>query len=395
MQAPSQAVLDSFTRIVGAEHAIRDATNMAPYLVEPRNRYHGKAAMVLKPGNTTEVSAILKHANETRTAIVPQGGNTGLVGGQIPFETGHEVVVNLGRMVGIRDIDLAANTMTVEAGLVLADVRQRAAAVGRLFPLRLASEGSCQIGGVLATNAGGMAVVTYGSARALALGLEVVLADGRVWSNLKGLRKDNSGYDLKDLFIGSEGTLGIITAAVLRLFPKPVETLAAIVGLSRLENVPSFLARMHNVVGPALTAFELVPRIGIDLVLRHGRGVRDPFASPHAWYVLFELSSVHEGGQLRALAEVMLEGALAQHEIDQAAIAMSPAQAQEFWGLREQMSEVQRKEGGSIKHDVVMPVTKVPEFIARANQLVGLMIPGARPIPFGHMADGNIHYDVS
>ncbi len=395
MQAPNQAVLDAFTRIVGAEHAIRDATTMAPYLVEPRNRYHGKAAMVLKPGSTTEVSAILRHANETRTAIVPQGGNTGLVGGQIPFETGHEVVVNLGRMVGVRDIDLAANTMTVEAGLVLADVRQMAAAVGRLFPLSLASEGSCQIGGVLATNAGGMAVVAYGSARALALGVEVVLADGSVWSNLKGLRKDNSGYDLKDLFIGSEGTLGIITAAVLRLFPKPMETLTAIVGLSRLENVPSFLARVTNAVGPALTAFELMPRIGIDLVLRHGLQVRDPFAAPHAWYVLFELSSTLEDGPTRALTEVMLEEGLKKREIDEAAIAMSLAQAQEFWRLREQMSEVQRKEGGSIKHDVAMLVTKVPEFIAHANQLVGLMIPGARPVPFGHVADGNVHYDVS
>ncbi len=224
LRRPSQATLDALVRIVGEDHAIRDAEAMAPYLVEWRDRYHGKAALVLKPGSTAEVAAILKLANETRTAIVPQGGNTGLVGGQIPFESGDEVVLSLSRLTHIRDIDLDGDTMTVEAGVVLANAQSVAASAGRLFPLSLASEGSCQIGGVLATNAGGMAVLAYGSARDLALGLEVVLADGSVWNGLKSLRKDNSGYDLKDLFIGSEGTLGIITAAVLRLYPTPKET---------------------------------------------------------------------------------------------------------------------------------------------------------------------------
>ena len=244
MQPPSQDTIDAFVRIVGEENAIRDEAAMARYLVEWRDRYRGKAALVLKPGETREVAAILKHANETKTAIVPQGGNTGLVGGQIPFETGHEVVVSLERLNRVRDIDLASNTMTVEAGLVLAQAQQVAASAGRLFPLSLASEGSCQIGGVLATNAGGMAVLAYGSARDLALGLEVVLADGRVWNGLKSLRKDNSGYDLKDLFIGSEGTLGIITAAVLRLFPKPAERVTCMAGLSALETAPAFFARV-------------------------------------------------------------------------------------------------------------------------------------------------------
>ena len=230
-KAPSPESLDALARIVGEEHAIRDPREMERYLVEWRDRYRGRAALVLKPGSTQEVSAILEHANGSGTAIVPQGGNTGLVGGQIPFESGNEVVVSLERMNHVRDIDLASNTMTVEAGLVLAKAQQVAAAADRLFPLSLASEGSCQIGGVLATNAGGMGVLAYGSARELALGLEVVLADGRVWNGLKTLRKDNSGYDLKDLFIGSEGTLGIITAAVLRLFPKPAETVTAIAGL--------------------------------------------------------------------------------------------------------------------------------------------------------------------
>ena len=392
---PSQDTIDALVRIVGEEHAIRDAEAMTPYLVEWRDRYRGKAALVLKPGETEEVSAILEHANATRTAIVPQGGNTGLVGGQIPFETGHEVVVSLERLNRVRDIDLASNTMTVEAGLVLALAQQVAASAGRLFPLSLASEGSCQIGGVLATNAGGTAVLAYGSARDLALGLEVVLADGRVWNGLKSLRKDNSGYDLKDLFIGSEGTLGIITAAVLRLFPKPAEILTCMAAMSALESAPAFFARVLERAGPMLTAFEIMPRIGVDFVLRHGSGVRDPFPSPYPWYVLFELTSPFEGNGLRRLAETLLNEGIETGEIDNAVIASSLTQAAELWRLRELMSEVQKEEGGSIKHDVAVPVARVPELVARANQLVELMIPGARPVPFGHLGDGNIHYNVS
>jgi FAD/FMN-containing dehydrogenase len=392
---PRQETLDAFVRIVGEEHAISDADAMAPYLVEWRDRYRGKAALVLKPGDTGEVSAILKLANETRTAIVPQGGNTGLVGGQIPFETGNEIVVALERLNRVRNIDLASNCMTVEAGLVLAIARQVAANAGRLFPLSLASEGSCQIGGVLATNAGGVAVLAYGNARELALGLEVVLADGSVWDGLKSLRKDNSGYDLKDLFIGSEGTLGIITAAVLRLFPKPVERVTCMAGLSLLEAAPDFFARVLGRAGPALTAFEIMPRVGLDFVLRHASDVRDPFPSPHAWYVLFELTSPREGEELRQLAETVLDDGLKSREIEAAVIASSLVQADAMWRLRELMSEVQKHEGGSIKHDIAVPVARIPEFIARANQLVELMIQGARPVPFGHLGDGNIHYNVS
>jgi len=392
---PSQDTIDVFVRIVGEEHAIREEEAMTPYLVEWRDRYRGKAALVLRPGETQEVAAILKCANETKTAIVPQGGNTGLVGGQIPFETGHEVVVALERLNRVRDIDLASNTMTVEAGLVLALAQQVAASAGRLFPLSLASEGSAQIGGVLATNAGGMAVLAYGSARDLTLGLEVVLADGRVWNGLKSLRKDNSGYDLKDLIIGSEGTLGIITAAVLRLFPKVVERVTCMAGLSALETAPAFFARALERAGPALTAFEIMPRIGVEFVVRHGSSMRDPFASPHPWYVLFDLTSPREGEELPRLAETLLGDGLAAGEIDSAVIASSLAQGEELWRMRELMSEVQKHEGGSIKHDIAVPVARVPEFVARANQLVELMIPGARPVPFGHLGDGNIHYNVS
>ena len=392
---PSQDTIDVFVRIVGEEHAIREEEAMTPYLVEWRDRYRGKAALVLRPGETQEVAAILKCANETKTAIVPQGGNTGLVGGQIPFETGHEVVVSLERLNRVRDIDLASNTMTVEAGLVLALAQQVAASAGRLFPLSLASEGSAQIGGVLATNAGGTAVLAYGSARDLTLGLEVVFADGRVWNGLKSLRKDNSGYNLKDLIIGSEGTLGIITAAVLRLFPKVVEKVTGMAGLSALETAPAFFARALERSGPALTAFEILPRIGVEFVLRHGNATRDPFPSPYPWYVLFDLTSPRQGEELARLAETLLGEGLGAGEIDSAVIASSLAQGEELWRLRELMSEVQKHEGGSIKHDIAVPVARVPEFVARANQLVELLIPGARPVPFGHLGDGNIHYNVS
>jgi FAD/FMN-containing dehydrogenase len=392
---PGQDTIEAFARIVGEDNAIRDEQAMAPYLVEWRDRYRGKAALVLRPGQTEEIAAILELANQTKTAIVPQGGNTGLVGGQIPFETGHEVVVALERLDRVRDIDLASNTMTVEAGLVLAQAQQVAASAGRLFPLSLASEGSAQIGGVLATNAGGTAVLAYGSARELALGLEVVLADGRIWNGLTSLRKDNSGYDLKDLIIGSEGTLGIITAAVLRLFPKVVEKVTYMAGLSALETAPAFFARVLERAGPALTAFEILPRIGIEFVLAHANAVRDPFASPYPWYVLFDLTSPREGEELARLAESVLGEGLEAGEVDSAVIASSLAQGEELWRLRDLMSEVQKHAGGSIKHDIAVPVARVPEFVARANQLVELLIPGARPVPFGHLGDGNIHYNVS
>lgn len=395
LQPPSPETIDALVRIVGAQHAIREEEAMAPYLVEWRDRYHGRAALVLKPGSTEEVAAILKLANDTKTAIVPQGGNTGLVGGQIPFESGHEVVVSLARLDRVRDIDLASNTMTVEAGLVLALAQQEAERAGRFFPLSLASEGSAQIGGVLATNAGGMSVLAYGSARDLTLGLEVVLAGGQVWNGLKSLRKDNTGYDLKDLFVGSEGTLGIITAAVLRLFPKVAAKVTCMAGLRALETAPAFFARVFAGAGPALGAFEIMSRTGIEFVLKHGSLVRDPFPSPHGWYVLFDLTSPREDENFQQLAETVLGEGLVSGEIDAAVIAASLAQAEELWRLRTLMSEVQKLEGGSIKHDVAVPVARVPELVTRANQLVELMIPGARPVPFGHLGDGNIHYNIS
>lgn len=395
LQKPSAETIEALAKIVGHKNAIRDEADMAAYLTEWRDRYRGKAALVLKPGSTEEVAAILKCANDAHIGIVPQGGNTGLVGAQIPDESGDQVVLSLQRLDHVRDVDLASNTMTVEAGLTLANAQQVAERAGRLFPLSLASEGSCQIGGVLATNAGGLAVLAYGNARDLALGLEVVLADGRVWHGLKSLRKDNTGYDLRDLFIGSEGTLGIITAAVLRLFPRPMERVTCVAGLNDLERAPEFFTRVHDAAGPMLTAFEILPRIGIAFAIKHGHELRDPFPAPYAWYLMFELTSPRVGEEPHRLAEALLQEAIEAGEISDAIVATSLKQAQDLWRLREVMSEAQKPEGGSIKHDVSVPVARIPEFIARSNQLVELMIPGARPVPFGHFGDGNIHYNVS
>ena len=395
LQPPSAETLLALTSIVGERYAVRDTEDMAPYLTEWRDRYRGKAALVLKPGSLDDVSRILKCANEARIGIVPQGGNTGLVGAQIPDESGTQIVLSLERLTGIRDMDLASNTMTVEAGLTLAGAQEEAARAGRLFPLSLASEGSCQIGGVLSTNAGGLAVLAYGNARDLALGLEVVLADGRVWNGLKALRKDNTGYDLKNIFIGAEGTLGVITAAVLRLFPPPVERVTCMAALADLEDAPALFTHIQGAAGPMLTAFEILPRIGIAFAVKHGNGLRDPFEAPHPWYVLFELSSPITGQDIRALAETQLQAALEAGQIKDAVVPQSAAQAAELWRLREIMSEVQKYEGGSIKHDVSVPIARVPEFIDKANSLVERMIPGARPVPFGHLGDGNIHYNVS
>ncbi|MEM9589960.1 MAG: FAD-binding oxidoreductase [Pseudomonadota bacterium] len=395
LQPPSEEVLAAFEAIVGASHALRDPKDMAPYLTEWRDRYQGKAAIVLKPGNTGEVAAILRCANEARAAVVPQGGNTGLVGAQIPDESGSQVVLSLERLTHIRDVDLASNTMTVESGLTLEAAQQRAKSVNRLFPLSLASEGSCQIGGVLSTNAGGLAVLAYGNARDLALGLEVALADGRILHGLKALRKDNTGYDLRNLFIGAEGTLGVITAAVLRLFPQPAEKITCLAGLRDLDAATDLFARMHDAAGPMLTAFEILPRIGLEFAIKHGNDLHDPLKSPHAWYVLLEISSPLEGDAVQELMEAKLSEVIDAGLIEDAVLATSERQTQELWQLREVMSEVQKHEGGSIKHDVSVPIARVPEFIDRANDLVELMIPGARPVPFGHLGDGNIHYNVS
>jgi D-lactate dehydrogenase (cytochrome) len=386
------SLLARFAAIVGEKYAITDAQAQQPYLVEMRNMFTGRTPVVLRPGSVAEVSDILKLANATKTPIVPQGGNTGLVGGQIPQHD--EVVLSLNRLDRIREVDPTSNTITCEAGVTLQRARESAAAVDRLYPQLLPSEGTCTIGGNLSTNAGGTAALAYGIARSHALGLEVVLADGRVLDNLNKLKKDNTGYDLKNLFIGAEGTLGIITAAVLRLIPRPRSVETAFVGVPSPQAALELLGIATEQTAGGVTSFELMTRLGIDIVLRHAAGCRDPLATPHPWYVLIELSSQARSG-LRAVLEDVLAQGLERGLVSDATIADSLEQAKAFWRIRELFGEVQRHEGGSIKHDVSVPVAAVPAFLKETDAAVAALIPGARPLPFGHLGDGNIHYNVT
>jgi FAD/FMN-containing dehydrogenase len=390
--APDATLLARFAAIVGDKYAITDPQAQAPYVLEMRDLYRGQTPMVLRPGSITEVSRILKLANETSTPVVPQGGNTGLVGGQIAFN--NEIVLSLTRLDRIREVDPASSTLTCEAGVTLQRAREAAAAVDRLYPQLLPSEGSCTIGGNLSTNAGGTAALAYGIARSHVLGLEVVLADGRILDNLNKLKKDNTGYDLKNLFVGAEGTLGVITAAVLRLVPLPRAIETAFIGLPSAQAALALFAIANDRAAGCVTSFELMTRLGIEMVLRHAAGSRDPLQKPYPWYVLVELSSQRQTGLRELLEEILGEG-LPRGLVLDAAIADSLEQAKAFWRLREMFGEVQRHEGGSIKHDVSVPVAAVPDFIAEANTAVAVVLPGARPVPFGHLGDGNIHYNVS
>src|SRR6478735_5715581 len=384
-------LLNRFAAIVGPKYAVTDKSAQEPYLVEMRDLYHGRTPVVLRPGSVDEVSAILKLANETRTAIVPQGGNTGLVGGQIPHNG--EVLLSLTRLDKIREVDAVSNTMTVEAGVTLQRAREAAAEADRLYPQLLPSEGSCTIGGNLSTNAGGTAAIAHGIARSHAVGLEVVLADGRVLNNLSKLKKDNTGYDLKNLFIGAEGTLGIITAATLKLFPKPRAVETALVGLASPAQALKLLSISQNEAAGSLTSFELLADIAVDFSIRHSIDVRDPLTGKHPWYVLMELSSSRDDAR-DALESILAKG-MEEGIVDDAVIAASLSQRAGFWKLRDEMSAAQKPEGGSIKHDISVPVAAVPDFIEQANEAVVKLIPGSRPVPFGHLGDGNIHYNVS
>ena len=391
---PGDETLARLAAVVGARYALFEESDQTGYLREMRDKYVGRAALVLRPGSVDDVSRIMRIANETGTAIVPQTGNTGLVGGQIPFETGHEVVLSLGRLNKVRDVDAVDNTMVVEAGVTLQQAQDAADAAGRLFPLSLASQGTCCIGGNLATNAGGIGVLAYGSARQLCLGLEVVLPDGRVWDGLRRLHKDNTGYDLKDLFIGSEGTLGVITAAVLRMLPAVSDKSVAWVAVPSPQAAMDLLALAREAGSGLVTAMEIVPRVGVEFTIRHA-DITDPMYTPHDWYALVELSGQGIPGSLNASMEDLLAEAFEQELAVDAVVAQSDAQAAEIWRIREALSEVQRLEGGSIKHDVAVPVSRTPEFIERASAAVLEIVPDCRPVPFGHLGDGNIHLNVS
>lgn len=385
--AISAETISRLVATVGEKHAIRDPAAMVSYLKEWRDLWRGTSQLILRPASTAEVSAILKICNETKTPIIPQSGNTGLVGGQIPMNG--EVVLSLDRMTRIIEVDAANDTMTVEAGAILKSVQEAADAVDRLFPLSLASEGSCRIGGNLSTNAGGLNVLAYGTARELCLGLEVVLPSGEIWNGLKKLRKDNTGYNLKELFLGSEGTLGIITAAVLKLYPKHRRQNTAIIGLSSVENAVSVLSLAKAKSGNRVVAFELLSAIGVEFAVKHMNAV-NPVATPCPWYVLIEIADAGEA----ALQEI-LESALEDGLIIDAAVASSESQRSAMWHVRESLSESQKFEGGSIKHDVSVPVSSVPQLIERGCAAVVKFMPGARPVPFGHIGDGNIHFNIS
>ncbi|WP_370631416.1 FAD-binding oxidoreductase [Methylosinus sp. Sm6] len=373
---------------------IADLADMVAYVKEPRDAYHGRALCVVRPRSAEEVAAVLALCHDAAVGVVPQGGNTGLVGGQTPDESGAQIILSLQRLDRIREVDPASDTMTVEAGVVLARAQEAAEQAGRYFPLSLAAEGSCTIGGNLATNAGGVHVIAYGTARDLALGVEVALADGRLLSNLSKLRKDNTGYDLTHLFIGSEGTLGIITAATLKLFPLPRSRATSLVGLADPRAALALLSLAKARAGSALVAFEIIPRIGVEFVLRHQPGARDPLAGAHRWYALIELASPAESGTEELLTELLGE-ALERGVAEDAALAATLEQRAGLWRLRETLPEAQKPEGGSIKHDVSVPIESIPAFLAEAEALVLRQAPGARPVPFGHMGDGNIHYNIS
>jgi FAD/FMN-containing dehydrogenase len=392
---PSADAVARLTAIVGAPYAIPEGGDQEPYLREWRDLYVGRTPLVLRPGSTAEVSAILALAHGERIGVVPQGGNTGLVGGQIPFEDGRDIVLSLTRLNRIRHIDRSGSFFTVEAGVTLLEAQRAADAAGRMFPLSLASEGSCQMGGVLATNAGGTAVLAYGNARNLALGLEVVLPDGRVIEGLRALKKDNTGYDLRDLFIGSEGTLGVITAATLKLLPKPAEKATAMAALASIEDVAALFKLAEETAGQTLTTFEFLDQTGLDMVLAHAPGTRAPLAERAPWYVLIELSGARaDGGATRDL-EAILGAAIETGVVVDATLASSLAQSQALWKLREDLSEAQKGGGGSIKHDISVPVALIAQFIREAAPLIERVCPGARPVPFGHFGDGNVHYNVS
>ena len=387
-----EPVLIRLKDAVGEKGLSTDRSEIAPHLEEWRGKYHGHSPILLKPDSAAQVSAALRICHETGTAVVPQGGNTGLVGGQIPFNG--EVLLSTRRLNKVRSIDESGMTMTVEAGVTLAEVQHQATERHLMFPLSLASEGSCSIGGNIATNAGGTHVLRYGMTRALGLGLEVGLPDGTVLDMLRALAKDNSGYDLKQVFIGSEGTLGVITAATLKLFPRPDSSMTALAAVPSPTDALKLLGAMQAQTGGMLSAFELMPRIALEFVTRHIEGTRDPLDAPSPWYVLIEASGGRHAN-LEASFEDGLAAAVTAGLVSDAVVASSATQAAALWKLRESISEAQKREGASIKHDIAVPVAAIPAFLAKATQAVCAIVPGARPVNFGHLGDGNIHFNFN
>lgn len=381
--------------LLGAQYVISGENEMEPYLTDWRRRFTGKACAVLKPGSTDEVAAVVKLCNSARVAVVPQGGNTGLVLGSVPDESGQAAVVSLTRLNRIRAVDPLNNTMTVEAGCILEQVQQEARNAERLFPLSLAAQGSCTIGGNLSTNAGGTAVLRYGNMRDLCLGLEVVTPQGEIWNGLRGLRKDNTGYDLRDLYIGAEGTLGIITAAVLKLFPLPKAQLTAFAAMGTPSDALKLLSVAQAECGASLTGFELISDFCLQLVAQHFPLLQLPFAEQHRQYVLLELSDSESAEHAMARLEAVMSTALEESIIEDAVIASSIAQSRALWALREHIPLAQAAEGKNIKHDISVPISHIADFIQDTDSLLQQAFPGCRMVTFGHLGDGNLHYNVS
>ena len=391
---PNTEVLDRLRAIVRDKGVLDAPGDVAPYLRDIRGLYRGRSPFVLRPANVAEVSAILKLCNEAHIGVVPHGGNTGYCGGATPDESGEQIVLSLARLNRVRSVEPLNYAITVEAGCVLANVQQAAAAADRYFPLSLGAEGSCQIGGNLSTNAGGTAVLRYGMARDLVLGLEVVLADGSVLDGLSSLRKDNSGYDLKSLFIGAEGTLGVITAATLKLFPAVATRATAFLAIADMEVAVRLLGELRAASADRMSACEIIGRAAMELVTRHVPGAADPFAAPHPWYLLLELQSALAGEPLNELLENVLGAAMERGEVLDAVIAASGAQRDALWKLRESIPEAMAAEGAQIKHDVSVPLASLAAFSAEAGAWILQRIPGARLITFGHIGDGNLHFNI-
>jgi FAD/FMN-containing dehydrogenase len=394
MGDPAGPLLPALRAVVGGTHVLTAPHDVAPYLTDQRDRYHGAARAVVRPGNTDEVAAVVRCCSELAVPIVSQGGNTSLCGGATPHTEGGEIVLSMSRLDRIRGVDVDNAALTVEAGVPLARVQNAAREAGLLFPLSLASEGSCQIGGNLSTNAGGTAVLRYGNARDLVLGLEVVLADGRVWTNLKGLRKDNTGYDLKQLFIGSEGTLGIITAAVLKLFALPRSAVTAWVAVADVEQAVALLRALRAALGDRVTGFELVSRECVALVHARFPALQDPLPG-HAWYALVQADDAAPDAPLMSQMETALADVVAQSIAVDAVLAQSKAQAAALWAIREHIPEAQRLEGPNIKHDISLAASRIGEFVQRAGAALDATLPGLRHFTFGHLGDGNLHYNLA
>ena len=388
-------LIEGIRDVVGPNGLITDAIDIDPYVRDWRGNYIGKTSVVVRPANTKEVAAVVALCAETSTPIVPQGGNTGMVGGGVPDRSGNAIVLSLKRMNRICEIDIANNAMTVDAGCILQSVQDAASEVNRFFPLSLAAEGSCTIGGNLSTNAGGTAVLRYGNARDLVLGIEAVMPDGRIWNGLKALRKDNTGYDLKHLLMGAEGTLGIITAAVLKLYPKPQRTCTALVALPSPAASVALLATIRAALGDRLTGFELMSRVCFDHVITHLPATVEPFSARHDWQVLVELTDTLKDAPLEDALAAALEPAFESGLAADAIIASSEAQAKALWNIRENIPHAEKARGKSVKHDISVPISRIAEFITRGDAALQAAFPYAQVICFGHIGDGNLHYNLS